>query len=188
MVGEVPQFELIIIGGGINGAGIARDAAMRGIKTLLLEANDFGSGTSSWSSRLIHGGLRYLEYGELPLVYESLHERRNLRVIAAHLVQPLRITIPIYKGSKRGRVLIRMGMTAYDILSLGKKLPRHNMLSRDELIDVEPGLNSDGLRGGAQYYDAQVTYAERLVLENIIAAAEAGATVRNYCPVHAPGR
>jgi glycerol-3-phosphate dehydrogenase len=184
MVGEVPQFELIIIGGGINGAGIARDAAMRGIKTLLLEANDFGSGTSSWSSRLIHGGLRYLEYGELPLVYESLHERRNLRVIAAHLVQPLRITIPIYKGSKRGRVLIRMGMTAYDILSLGKKLPRHNMLSRDELIDVEPGLNSDGLRGGAQYYDAQVTYAERLVLENIIAAAEAGATVRNYCPVH----
>lgn len=183
MTGDVPNFELIIIGGGINGVGIARDAAMRGIKTLLLEARDFGSGTSSWSSRLIHGGLRYLEYGELPLVYESLHERRNLRVIAAHLVRPLRITIPVYKGSKRGRMLIRLGLTAYDILSLGKKLPRHNMLSRDELIEAEPGMSSEGLRGGAQYFDAQVTFAERLVIENVIAAAEAGAIVRNYSPV-----
>ncbi|NOX69891.1 MAG: glycerol-3-phosphate dehydrogenase [Gammaproteobacteria bacterium] len=183
MTGDVRQYDLIIIGGGINGAGIARDAAMRGIRTLLLEAHDFGSGTSSWSSRLIHGGLRYLEYGELPLVYESLHERRHLQVIAPHLVKRIRITIPIYKGSKRGRTIVRLGMMAYDLLSLGKNLPRHRMLSRQELIDAEPGINSDGLRGGAQYYDAQVTYAERLVLENVIAAAEAGATVKNYSPV-----
>lgn len=185
MTGDVPQYDLIIIGGGINGAGIARDAAMRGIHTLLLEAHDFGSGTSSWSSRLIHGGLRYLEYGELPLVYESLHERRHLQSIAPHLVKRIRITIPIYKGSKRGRIIVRLGMLAYDLLSLGKNLPRHRMLSREELIAAEPGINADGLRGGAQYYDAQVTYAERLVLENIIAAAEAGAVVRNYSPVTA---
>ena len=183
MAGEVPQYDLIIIGGGINGAGIARDAAMRGIHTLLLEANDFGSGTSSWSSRLIHGGLRYLEYGELPLVYESLHERRHLQSIAAHLVKRIRITIPIYKGGKRGRLIVRLGMIAYDLLSLGKNLPGHTMLSREELIKAEPGINSKGLRGGSQYYDAQVTYAERLVLENVIAAAEAGAIVRNYSPV-----
>ena len=185
MTGDDPQYDLIIIGGGINGAGIARDAAMRGIHTLLLEARDFGSGTSSWSSRLIHGGLRYLEYGELPLVYESLHERRQLQSIAPHLVKRIRITIPIYKGSRRGRIIVRLGMTAYDLLSLGKNLPRHRMLSREELIAAEPGINADGLRGGAQYYDAQVTYAERLVLENIIAAAEAGAVVRNYSPVTA---
>jgi glycerol-3-phosphate dehydrogenase len=149
----------------------------------LLEAKDFGSGTSSWSSRLIHGGLRYLEYGEIPLVYESLHERRKLRSIAGHLVQRLRMTIPIYKGGKRGLTIVRLGMMAYDVLSFSKKLPGHDMLTRQELIEAEPGLNAEGLRGGAQYYDAQVTYAERLVLENIIAAADAGATVKNYCPV-----
>jgi len=112
-----------------------------------------------------------------------LHERRYLQVIAPHLVKRIRITIPIYKGSKRGRIIVRLGMMAYDLLSLGKNLARHRMLSRQELIAAEPGINPDGLRGGAQYYDAQVTYAERLVLENVIAAAEAGATVRNYSPV-----
>lgn len=183
MAETIPQFDLIIIGGGINGAGIARDAAMRGLKTLLLEARDFGSGTSSWSSRLIHGGLRYLEYGELPLVFESLRERHILRSIAGHLVRRLRITIPIYKGSKRGRTIVRLGMIAYDLLSIGKKFPGHAMLSREELIRAEPGMNAEGLRGGAQYYDAQVTFAERLVLENIIAAASAGAVVKNYSPV-----
>jgi len=183
MAGEIPQYDLIVIGGGINGAGIVRDAAMRGINTLLLEARDFGSGTSSWSSRLIHGGLRYLEYGELPLVYESLHERRILQSIAGHLVQRLRITIPIYRGGKRGRLLVRLGMIAYDLLSVGKNLPGHSMLSRDELIAAEPGINVAGLSGGASYFDAQITFAERLVLENVIAAAEAGATVCNYSPV-----
>ncbi|MDH4108075.1 MAG: glycerol-3-phosphate dehydrogenase [Gammaproteobacteria bacterium] len=177
------QFDLVVIGGGINGAGIARDAAERGLSVLLLEARDFGSATSAWSTRLIHGGLRYLEYGELPLVYESLRERTRLLQLAPHLVRPLMITIPIYAGSRRGRLLVRMGMLAYDILSHGKELPGHRMLSRDELIDAEPGLNDEGLVGGARYYDAQVRYAERLVLENIIAAGRAGAEVRNYSPV-----
>ncbi|MDZ7767619.1 MAG: glycerol-3-phosphate dehydrogenase [Woeseiaceae bacterium] len=180
---ETATDDVIVIGGGINGAGIARDAAMRGLTVLLLEARDFGSGTSSWSSRLIHGGLRYLEYFEIPLVYESLHERRRLRRIASHLVKPLQITIPVYRGGRRPKWLVRLGMLAYDLLSLGKSLPRHRMLSRDELLDIEPGVNPDGLRGAAQYYDGQVTFAERLVIENIIDAAANGADVRNYSPV-----
>ncbi len=185
---SVPEYDLVIVGGGINGAGIARDAALRGLRVVLLEKGDFGSGTSSWSSRLIHGGLRYLEYAEIPLVYESLHERRYLQQIAPHLVKRIRINIPVYDRSRRGPMLIRLGMIAYDLLSIGKFLPRHRMLSRDELLEEEPGLNAEGLRAGAQYYDAQVTFAERLVLENIVAAAEAGAVVKNYCAVDVIGQ
>ena len=179
----ISGYDIVVIGGGINGAGIARDAALRGLRVLLLEKNDFGSGTSSWSSRLIHGGLRYLEFGEIPLVFESLHERRRLRYVAAHLVTRLRLNLPIYKDARRGKLIIRLGMLAYDLLSFGKKNPHHRMLSKDELLQEEPGLNADGLIGGAQYYDAQVSFAERLVLENIIGAKEAGADVRNYSPV-----
>ena len=182
MTNDAADYDIVVIGGGINGAGIARDAALRGLRVLLLEKNDFGSGTSSWSSRLIHGGLRYLEYAELPLVFESLHERRRLQRLAPHLVKRLKLTIPIYRQGRRPKSIIRLGMIAYDLLSIGKKLPRHDMLDRDELIDEEPGVNRDGLVGAAQYYDAQVTFAERLVLENIIGASEAGAEVRNYCP------
>ncbi len=177
------DYDLVVIGAGINGAAIARDAALRGLTVLLLEKNDFGSGTSSYSSRLIHGGLRYLEYAEFPLVFESLHERRRLLLLAPHLVRQLRITIPVYKRSKRGMWLVRLGMIAYGLLSLGKIVPRHNMLSRDEMIEALPGLDDRGLLGGAQYSDAQVTYAERLVLENVIGAAEAGAIVKNYSPL-----
>ena len=179
------RFDLVVIGGGINGAGIARDAAMRGINTLLLDMKDFGSGTTSWSSRLIHGGLRYLEYGEIPLVYESLRERRRLQRTARHLVHEIRLNIPIYEGSKRGMLLLKAGMLAYDLLSIGKSLPRHRMLSRAEFLENEPGISGDGLKGGARYYDGQVTFAERLVIENVIAAQAAGATVKNYSPAAA---
>jgi glycerol-3-phosphate dehydrogenase len=178
-----PDYDVIVVGGGINGAAIARDAALRGLRVLLLERNDFGSGTSSWSSRLIHGGLRYLEYAEMPLVFESLRERRRLRELAGHLVRQLRLNIPVYEGGRRGRFMIRLGMIAYDLLSIGKNVPRHRMLSRDELLELEPGIRREGLTGGAQYFDAQVTFAERLVLENVIGAREAGAEVRNYSPV-----
>ena len=183
MSSEERDFDIVIIGGGINGAGIARDAATRGLSVLLLESNDFGSGTTSWSSRLIHGGLRYLEYGELSLVYESLHERRYLRRLAPHLVNPIAINIPVYRSSKRGMWTVRAGMIAYDLLSLGKRLPRHSMLNRAEFLRATPGVNAADLQGGARYYDAQVTFAERLVLENVVAAAQAGANVRNYSPV-----
>jgi glycerol-3-phosphate dehydrogenase len=183
MTSIAAEYDLVIVGAGINGAGIARDAALRGLSVLLLDQADIGSGTSSWSSRLIHGGLRYLEYGEIPLVFESLHERRRLRRIAPHLVRRLRLKIPVYKGARRGLTLIRLGLIAYDLLSIGKSIPRHRMLTREKFLEQEPGVRSDGLQGGASYFDAQVTYAERLVLENVIAARNADATVRTYSPV-----
>ena len=177
------DYDVAVIGAGINGAGIARDAALRGLKVIVFDKGDMCSATSAISSRLIHGGLRYLEYGEIPLVYESLRERRRLRRIAPHLVAPLRISIPIYRGARRGRWLVRLGMLAYDLLSIGKSLPRHDMPSAATLRREEPGLLADGLRGAARYYDAQVSFSERLVLENLLAARAAGATVRTYCEV-----
>src|SRR5882762_3440739 len=141
MAGEITQFDVIVIGAGINGAGIARDAAMRGLKVLLLDKGDIGGGTSSWSTRLIHGGLRYLEHGELGLVHESLREREILFRIAPHLVKPLPFLIPLYKQARRGPWTIRAGMLAYDALSLGKSLPAHRMLSRDAALEQAPGLN-----------------------------------------------
>lgn len=176
-------FDLIIIGAGINGAGIARDAAMRGLSVLLLDKDDIGSGTSSWSTRLIHGGLRYLEHGEFGLVRESLRERETLQRIAPHLVRPLPILIPVYKGTKRGRATIRAGMLAYDLLSVGKNLPHHRMLSRAETLAETPALNPEGLLGAAVYYDTQVEFAERLVLENVLAAIDQEATVLTHSRV-----
>lgn len=174
------SFDLIVIGGGINGAGIARDAALRGISTCLLEQADICNGTTRWSSRLIHGGLRYLEHAELGQVYESLHERETLLRIAPHLVSPLKLMIPIYRGGRRGRFIIRCGMWLYDLLSMKKSLPRHEMLSAEQSLAIAPGLRRNGLVGAATYYDAQAVFAERLVLENILAARAAGADIRTY--------
>jgi glycerol-3-phosphate dehydrogenase len=177
------RFDVIVIGAGINGAGIARDAAMRGLKVLLIDKGDIGSGTTSASTRLIHGGLRYLEHFEFGLVRESLREREILLRIAPHLVRPLAITIPIYKQSKRGRLMIRAGMILYDLLSWGKSLPRHRMLSRAETLERWPGLNPEGLVGSALYYDAQIEFPERLVMENVLSAGEFGAEVLTYTRV-----
>jgi len=176
-------FDVIIIGAGINGAGIARDAAMGGLKVLLLDKGDIGGGTSSWSTRLIHGGLRYLEHGEFGLVRESLRERACLMKIAPHLVRPFRILVPIYKHARRGVWTIRAGMIAYDALSFDKTLPRHRMLSAKETLQQAPGLNREGLLGAALYLDAQVEFAERLVLENALSAIAHGATVVTYARV-----
>ena len=172
------EYDLVVVGAGINGAGIARDAALRGLKVLLLEQGDICAGTSGWSSRLIHGGLRYLEYGELPLVRESLRERATLLKTAPHLVRPLAITIPVFTGARRGKWIIGAGMLAYDILSWDKSLAPHRMLSREQILDSEAGLADTGLRSAAVYFDAQVTFAERLVVENVLSAARHGAVVR----------
>ena len=177
------DFDLVVVGAGINGAGIARDAAMRGLKVLLIDKGDVGGGTSAGSTRLIHGGLRYLEHFEFGLVRESLRERETLLRIAPHLVRPLAITIPIYKHSRRGRATIRAGMVAYDLLSWGKSLPRHRMRSAKETLREMPRLNPEGLVGSAVYFDAQVEFAERLVVENVLAAIEHGATVLTYTRV-----
>ena len=176
-------FDVIIIGAGINGAGIARDAAMRGLQVLLLDKGDMGGGTTSWSTRLIHGGLRYLEYAELGLVRESLRERETLLKIAPHLVKPLPILLPLYERAARSPLTIRAGMIAYDVLSFDKSLPRHRMLTRTEVLAQAPGLNANGLRGAAIYYDAQVEFAERLVVENVLSAKHHGATVITYANV-----
>src|SRR5689334_24302118 len=127
--------DVVIIGGGINGAEIARDAAMRGLKVLLIEKGELGCATTSASTRLIHGGLRYLEHFEFGLVRESLREREILLRIAPHLVKPLPIAIPIYKRAQRGRLTIRAGMILYDLLSWGKSLPRHQILSRTQTLE-----------------------------------------------------
>ncbi|MFN2510653.1 MAG: glycerol-3-phosphate dehydrogenase [Pyrinomonadaceae bacterium] len=176
-------FDVIIIGAGINGAGIARDAAMRGLQVLLLDKGDIGGGTTSWSTRLIHGGLRYLEYAELGLVRESLRERETLLRIAPHLVKALPILLPLYEKAARGPLTIRAGMIAYDMLSLDKSLRRHRMLTRDEALVEAPGLNRNGLRAAAIYYDGQVEFAERLVVENVLSAKQYGATVVTHAGV-----
>ncbi len=181
---EVPadnqRFDLVVVGAGVNGTGIARDAAMRGLKVLLLDKGDLASGTTSWSSRLIHGGLRYLEHREFGLVRESLRERERLLTLAPHLVKPLPLLIPIYHTDRRGPWMIRAGMIAYDVLSFDKSLPRHRMLSREAALRRAPGLKRERLRGAARYYDAQISFAERLAVENAIDAREHGAIVLTY--------
>jgi glycerol-3-phosphate dehydrogenase len=189
MARQIPEdireypFDLIVVGAGINGAGIARDAAMRGLRVLLLDKGDISSGTTQWSTRLIHGGLRYLEYYEVHLVRESLSEREKLLRIAPHLVRPLPFVVPIYERSERGPSQIRLGMLAYDTLSAGKSMPRHEMLSREDVLERVPGLNPEGLLAAALYYDAQTEYAERLAVENAVSARDHGALVLNYARV-----
>jgi len=174
------RFDHIIIGAGINGAGIARDASLRGLRVLVLDKGDVAGGTTSWSTRLIHGGLRYLEHHEIGLVRESLRERERLLRIAPHLVRPLPLLLPIYRGDQRGRLLIRTGMLAYDLLSRGKSLPGHRMLDRAAALGRAPGLAESGLLGAALFHDAQVEFAERLALENVLDARAHGAEIRTY--------
>ncbi len=175
--------DLVVVGAGINGAGIARDAALRGLSVALVDKGDVASGTTSWSTRLIHGGLRYLEHAEVGLVRESLRERERLLRIAPHLVSALSFLVPVYDDDRRGRTTIRAGMLAYDALSGDGSLGRHAMLSATEALAREPGLDPVGLRGAAVYSDAQAEFPERLALENVLAAGEAGADVRLHTRV-----
>lgn len=174
-------FDLIVIGGGIIGSGIARDAAMRGIKTLLLEKDDFSYGTTSRSSRLIHGGLRYLRQLEFKLVRQDMREREVLLRIAPHLVHPLPFIIPITRSIDR--VALPIGMLLYDLLSFDKSMPSHRHLSKRETLELEPNLDIKGLSGSYVYYDCQAPFTERLCLENVISAAQHGACVLNHTKV-----
>jgi glycerol-3-phosphate dehydrogenase len=174
--------DLLIIGGGINGAGIARDAAMRGLRTILVEQNDLGSGTSSRSSRLIHGGLRYLEQGEFSLVMEANRERRTLQRIAPHLVWPLPFVFPVHQGDRITRWRLAAGMLLYDVLALFRNVRPHRLLSKRGMLEAEPMLRDRGLLGGARYYDAQCDDA-RLVVATARSAVHHGALVANYMSV-----
>ena len=183
MVSSHPDYDLVVIGGGINGAGIFREASLRGYKTLLIEKDDLSGATTATSSRLIHGGLRYLEHYEVPLVRESLRERERLLNAAPHLVTPLPLTLPVYKGHKRGPFMIGLGMIAYDLLSYDKSVPNSKMLTRDEALAAEPGLDPQGLRAAGRYYDCQVEFPERLVVENVIDGVRHGGTVFTHATV-----
>lgn len=182
------QFDLVVIGGGIVGAGVARDAALRGLSVVLFEKADYGSGTTSGSTRLIHGGLRYLEMFDFRLVRLDLREREILLRIAPHLVRPLEFLLPFYDRGAWYRFRLRVGLWLYDILSYDKSLPKRRILSRDDVIAREPGLSTRGLQGAASYYDAQAPLPERLCLENIIDACAHGARAFNYAEVIAPVR
>ena len=175
--------DLVIIGGGITGAGIARDAALRGLSVTLFEKTDYGAGTSSKSSKLIHGGLRYLEQGEIGLVFESVSERRIQTKIAPHLVRPLPFLVPIYKDSKPGLELMNIGLWIYDSLALFRAPKMHRTLrGRKAATALEPNLKTDGLRGVIEYYDCATDDA-RLVLENILDARALGAECASYTEV-----
>ena len=175
-------FDVLVIGGGITGAGVARDAAMRGLRVALVEQNDFASGTSSRSSRLVHGGVRYLEHGQLHLVFESSRERRTLLRIAPHLVRPLAFTWPVYKGARVPRWKLGIGLTMYDALALFRNVGRHVRLDSRGVMAREPRLLSTGLTGGAQYWDA-ATDDVRLTLANVMSARQLGAMVMNHARV-----
>ena len=180
---EDTAYDVIVIGGGINGTATARDAALRGLKTILVEKGDFASGTTSWSSRLVHGGLRYLEYFEFKLVRESLAEREILLKSAPHLVHPLQLTIPIYAQGSRSYWEIWAGMVLYDMLSFDKSLLNHRMLPKEKLKQTFRSINPENIQGAAQYFDGQVEYAERLCLEIVLSAQTAGAEMLNYVKV-----
>ncbi|HVX39689.1 MAG TPA: glycerol-3-phosphate dehydrogenase [Gemmatimonadaceae bacterium] len=179
---EARRFDVLVIGGGITGCGIARDAALRGLSVALVEKNDFASGTSSRSSRLIHGGVRYLENAQLHLVFEASAERRRLLRLAPHLVHPLAFTWPVYAGARIPRWKLGAGLTLYDALALFRNVERHHRLGRDRVLEDEPNVRRDGLRGGARYFDAATNDA-RLTLANALGAADAGAVVVNHAEV-----
>jgi glycerol-3-phosphate dehydrogenase len=176
---ESEIFDLLIIGGGITGAGVARDAAKRGLKVALIEARDFAYGTSSRSSKLIHGGIRYLENMEFKLVFEALSERSKLFEIAPHLVHPLRFMIPLFNDSRVGMFKMGLGMFLYDMLALFQTPEMHERLTAAESIDKMPILKNEGLAGSYVYSDAYMD-DDRLTHETLRSANEEGACAANY--------
>ncbi|MGQ9697845.1 MAG: glycerol-3-phosphate dehydrogenase/oxidase [Armatimonadota bacterium] len=177
------EHDVLVIGGGVIGCGIARDAALRGMRVALVEQLDFGWGTTARSTRLAHGGLRYLEMLDFGMVREGLREREVLFRQAPHLVQPLQFLTPVYEGDPHGPLGVRAGMLLYDWLYRGHSVPTHRMLSRQEVLALEPGLNPEGLRGGALYYDGQIAFPERLCIECLVDAVNNGAQAANRARV-----
>ena len=172
-------FDLLIIGGGITGAGVARDAALRGLSVALVEKDDFASGTSSKSTKLVHGGLRYLEQGHVRLVFESVSERARLMRLAPHLVRPLEFLVPSYRGDKPGLFVLDCGLWLYDAMSGFSSPKLHKAYRRGDVQELEPGLRRERLDGGIVYYDCATDDA-RLTIENIMDARSAGAVALNH--------
>ncbi len=173
-------WDIVVIGGGATGVGVAIDAASRGYDTLLLEAHDFGKGTSSRSTKLVHGGVRYLEQGNITLVMEALKERGILRENAPHLVSDLAFIVPNYEWWEAP--FYGIGLKIYNLLSGKYGFGPSRILSLEETIELLPTLNREGLRGGVVYYDGQFDDA-RLLINMVTTAFEQGATLLNYAPV-----
>ncbi|WP_071396218.1 glycerol-3-phosphate dehydrogenase/oxidase [Bacillus tuaregi] len=179
---EQDRFDVLIIGGGITGAGIALDAASRGMKTALIEMQDFAAGTSSRSTKLIHGGLRYLKNLELMLVAEVGRERKVVFENGPHVTTPLKMLIPVYKNTGFGMFTTSMGLRLYDFLARVEKNERYLMLSKEEIVQLEPKLNKDGLLGGGMFVEYRSDDA-RLTIEVLKEAVNQGATIINYAKV-----
>ncbi len=180
---EDGDHDVVIVGGGIAGAGIARDLALRGVDVALVEKADFASGTTSRSSKLIHGGLRYLELFDFGLVRESLRERETLGRLAPHAIRPLPFLVPIYRDSSRSLVKVRMGLKVYDMLTPGRDREHYRVLRPIDALSLEPAMRPDGLRGAGYYFDDLLVFPERFCLENVLSAARHGAHVVNYAEV-----
>ena len=177
--------DLLVVGGGITGAGIARDAALRGLRVALVDKGDWASGTSSRSSKLVHGGLRYLENLQFGLVMESTRERYRQQRLNPHLVFPTPFLMPVYKGSRHGLFKLNLGLWLYDLLALFRAHRVHRRISADEARALAPGLKAEGLRGGLHYFDCRTDDA-RLTLANVLDASRHGATTLNYTRFVAP--
>src|SRR5262245_29378226 len=180
---EDAEYDVVVIGGGMAGAGVARDLALRGVSTALIEQGDFASATTSQSSKLIHGGLRYLELFDFSLVRESLRERETLRRLAPHLVRPLPFLVPIYRASSRSLIKVRIGLKLYGWLPPGRASGRYRVLAAGRRPSLGSERRARGLRGAGYYFDGLLIYPERLCLENVLAACRLGARAFNYAQV-----
>src|SRR5687768_13430197 len=179
--------DVLVVGGGIVGAGVARDAAMRGLRAGLVERNDFAFGTSSRSSRLLHGGLRYLAQGRIGLVREASVEKLVLHRIAPHLAMPLPFVFPSRRGTPWNWWKLRAGVKVYDLLCGGRNQGRSSGLNAREVAAALPGLNESHLSGAVRYFDGMTNDA-RLVLDTLRSAAAAGAILLNYAPLRTAER
>src|SRR5687767_6658728 len=175
-------FDVLVVGGGITGAGVARDAALRGLTVAVVDAGDWAAGTSSRTTKLAHGGLRYLEQMDFGLVRTALAERAVLLAIAPHLTRAAPFLLPVYAGRSRPSWELRTGLWLYDALAGARRLGRHRVLGAEATLEREPQLSPRGLRGAGLYWDARVLDA-RLVIETVADARRAGAVAANYCSV-----
>lgn len=176
---EAEVFDVLVIGGGITGACVTRDAARRGLSTVLVEKRDWAFGTSSRSSKLVHGGLRYLELFDFKLVFEACRERRRLLLNAPHVVWPQSFIFPVYKGDKNPLFMIAMGLWLYDILALFRNVQNHQLHGSRRILEVEPELDRERLKGGGQFYDCATDDA-RLTLSHVQSAYLEGACCLSY--------
>ncbi|MEO2049516.1 MAG: glycerol-3-phosphate dehydrogenase/oxidase [Pirellulales bacterium] len=186
---ENNEFDLIVIGGGIFGVCAAWDATLRGLSVAIIERGDFGCATSANSYKIVHGGLRYVQHGDVYRIRQSSNERRALSRIAPHLVHPLPIVVPTYGHGMKGKEVLRIGMGLYDLFTLDRNrniaapsrhIPRCRFMSRLEVLNLFPNVNSAGLTGGALFHDGQIYNPTRLILAFLRSAFQAGAVTANY--------